>query len=141
MTAPNNAGTPNILIVDDDPLVVHALAKVLRPYGQVSFTMDFDMVHVTAALARPKVILLDVDLPGVTGLEITRKIRENPELDGTPVVLMTAHRCGTVLNEAEHLVGDDRVMLKPIDMDSVTHMVSHMLSQGLDAAAAAPAHH
>lgn len=127
MTAQEPTETPKILIVDDDPLMVHALAAALKPLGKVSFTTDFDLVHVTVALARPKVLLLDVDLPGVTGLEIARRIRENPDLDDTQVVLMTAHRCGSVLHEAESLVGD-RVMLKPIDLGAISDKVGGMLS-------------
>lgn len=131
---------PKIMIVDDDPLVVHSLAQALRPLGKVSFTTDYEMVHVTAALSHPEVLLLDVDLPGVTGLEIARRIRANPDLDGTCVILMTAHDCGAVLNEAKTVSGG-RVLLKPIDLSSVAALTEQLISEASTSQLAAATHH
>jgi len=113
---------PVFLIVDDDPLIVHALARTLRPLGKVSFTSEFDRVHVVAAMSKPKVILIDIDLPQVTGLDIAKSIRGNPDLDSTQIVLMTSHRAESVLKAAEELSGN-HVVSKPIDFGELTRMV------------------
>nr|WP_285887451.1 response regulator [Hydrogenophaga intermedia] len=117
-----NVTTPTFLIVDDDPLIVHALARALRPLGKVSFTNAFDRVHVTAALAQPRFILIDIDLPDVTGLDIARTIRANPELKGADLILMTAHSADAVLKEGEALTGIP-VFKKPINMERLLDFI------------------
>ena len=119
MNTPSPSGTPaagpTFLLVDDDPLVVQALAQALRPLGKVAFSTAFNDVHVVVAQSLPRMVLIDVDLPQVTGLEIVRRIRSNPELDGVLLCLMTAHSSETVLQEARSLPVS-LVLQKPIDI-------------------------
>ncbi len=122
MRKDSNSSTLTFLIVDDDPLIVHALARALRPLGKVSFTTAFNSVHVTAALAQPRFIMIDVDLPGVTGLEIARAIRTIPELAATDLILMTAHSDEAVLKEGEALTGIP-VLRKPINMERLLDLI------------------
>jgi putative two-component system response regulator len=117
---------PTFLIIDDDPLVVHAMAKALRPLGKVAFSTEYDRVHVVAALSRPRVMLIDVDLPQVTGLDIVRRLRLNPDLDSVHVLLMTAHRGKSVLEEARSLTVDE-VLTKPIDTASLVASIKELL--------------
>lgn len=126
MSNETNPTAPTFLIVDDDPLIVHSLAKALRPLGKVSFTNAFDMVHVTAALARPRFILVDIDLPNVTGLDIARAIRNNPDLDATEIILMTAHNAEAVLREAQSLTGMP-VLQKPIDLYQLVELIKQRI--------------
>lgn len=122
MTRDPDPSSPVFLIVDDDPLIVHTLAKAIRPLGKVSFTTAFDQVHITAATLKPQVILLDVDLPRITGLDIARLIRSNPDLDGTRILLMTAHHAPSLLKEGETITGGP-VLRKPIDLDQLVAML------------------
>jgi len=107
--------SPVFMIVDDDPLMVHALSNALRPLGKVTFSTEFDQVHLMAAITRPRILLIDIDLPEVTGLEIVRRINANSDLDDSHVFLMTAHRSASVLNQVEGL-RIDGLLIKPIDM-------------------------
>lgn len=118
---------PVFLVVDDDPLIVHALAKALRPLGKVAYSTDFDQVHVMAALTMPRIMLIDIDLPQVTGFEIVRRIRANPDLDGSHVFLMTAHRGEAVLREAANLAIDG-LLQKPIDFKSLLERAERLIS-------------
>jgi DNA-binding response OmpR family regulator len=126
MTDPQSAEHPTFLIVDDDPLVVHALAKALRPLGKVAFSTEFDKVHVAAALSKPRLMLIDVDLPQVTGLDIVRRLRLNRDLDHMHVLLMTAHRGESILQEARSLTVDG-VISKPIDMGALVARVKDLI--------------
>lgn len=119
---------PMFVVVDDDPLIVRTLARALRPLGKVSFSTDFEQVHISVALNVPRVILVDIDLPQVTGLEIVRRIRSNPELDGTYVFLMTAHRSESVLQEARAL-NIDGLLEKPIEMEALLKTLQGMVGQ------------
>lgn len=126
MKAPSSREPPSFLIVDDDVLIVHALARVLRPLGRATFTMEFDKVHVMAALTRPSLMLIDIDLPQVTGLEIVRRIRSNPDLDQMHIFVMTAHQSESILREARSL-SINEVIAKPIDTEALVSRISALL--------------
>lgn len=132
MNTPSPSGTtaagPTFLLVDDDPLVVHALAQALRPLGKVAFSTAFNDVHLVTAQSRPRMVLIDVDLPQVTGLEIVRRIRSNPELDGVLLCLMTAHNSESVLQEARALPVS-LVLQKPMDTALLVGQVRLLLEK------------
>jgi len=67
-------------------------------------------------------MLIDLDLPEVTGLEIARAIRTNPDLDATRILLMTAHNTDALLKEGEELTGSP-VLRKPINLDSLVELM------------------
>ncbi|HSF05635.1 MAG TPA: response regulator [Methylomirabilota bacterium] len=80
-----------VLIVDDEPNVVEL----------VRVTLEDDRVHVIAAMSgtealelvatgRPDLILLDVNLPDLSGLEVCRRLRREPSLAGCRIVMLTA---------------------------------------------------
>jgi len=117
---------PMFMVVDDDQILVHALARALRPLGKVAFSNDFDSVHISAAIARPRVMLIDVDLPLVTGIEIARRIRSNPDMDSVYILMMSAHRTDAVLNRVAEL-DVDGLLEKPIDMPALLARVHTFL--------------
>jgi two-component system cell cycle response regulator DivK len=114
------------MVVDDDQILVHSLARALRPLGKVAFSNDFDSVHLSAASGRPRVMLIDIDLPLVTGFEIARRIRSNPEMDSVYILLMTSHRSEAVLKQVAGL-GVDGLLEKPIDMPALLARVQVLL--------------
>lgn len=126
MKASSSLERPSFLIDDDDALIVHVLAKVLRPLGKAAFTMEFDKVHVMAALTRPSVMLIDIDLPEVTGLNIVRRLRSKADLDQMHIFVMTAHRSDAILQEARSLSIDD-VITKPIDTEALVSRIRALL--------------
>lgn len=116
------------MVVDDDQIVVHTIARALRPLGKVAFSNDFASVHLSAAKARPRMMLIDIDLPIVTGIEIVRRIRSNPEMDSVFILMMTSHRSEAVLKQVEGL-GVDGLLEKPIDMPALLTRVQALLNQ------------
>jgi sigma-B regulation protein RsbU (phosphoserine phosphatase) len=114
------------LVVDDDQILVHALARALRPLGKIAFSNNFDSVHISAASARHLVMLIDIDLPLVTGIEIARRIRSNPDLDSTYILMMTSHRSEAVLKQVAGL-NVDGLLEKPIDMPALLARLQALL--------------
>ena len=114
------------MVVDDDQILVHTLARALRPLGKVAFCNDFDSVDVSAASARPRVMLIDIDLPVVTGIEIARRIRSNPDMASVYILMMTSHRSEAVLKQVEGL-DVDGLLQKPIDMPALLARVESLL--------------
>jgi two-component system response regulator MtrA len=80
--------TPRILVVDDDQALAEMIGIVLRSEGyDADFSADgndaVDAFHAT----KPDLVLLDVMLPGIDGIEVCRRIRAD---SGTPIIMLTA---------------------------------------------------
>jgi len=101
-----------ILLVDDDP----ALRTLLRTTFEVA---DVDVVEADGAdaarkrirAARPDVIVLDVNMPGMTGLELCRELKADPATKEIPVVLLTGSTGGT--SAAAKRAGAEAFLRKP----------------------------
>jgi two-component system, OmpR family, alkaline phosphatase synthesis response regulator PhoP len=82
---------PTILIIDDEPTVADLLAELLAEEGYAVVTA-FNAAEglARAADVRPDLILSDVMMPGDDGYTLARTVAADPDLRGTPVVLMSA---------------------------------------------------
>lgn len=91
MTTARGPALPEILIVDDDPGMVQALAKALRPLGRLRFaTLGVDALRLIDESC-PDIVLLDAQMPGLSGFEVLDAIRGNPALADLPVIMVTSH--------------------------------------------------
>jgi DNA-binding NarL/FixJ family response regulator len=90
---------PRVLLVDDHPGIVRALCRVLSPMCDVVGTMaDGREVADAAAQLQPVVIVLDLNLPNVSGLDVCRQITQNNPL--AKVIVITAMADDAVRDEA-----------------------------------------
>lgn len=81
---------PDILIVDDDPGMVQTLARVIRPLGRLRFaTQGVDALRLMAE-APPDLVLLDAQMPGMSGFEVLEAIKRDPRLADIPVIFVTS---------------------------------------------------
>ncbi len=81
-----------------------------------------------ARRARPPVVLLDVGMPRLDGFEVCRRIRADPALAGTYVVMLTAN--GHPADELRALeAGADRYVTKPFNDDAVVELLTTLLEQ------------
>lgn len=92
--APNEAQPdtppPDILIVDDDPGMVQTLARVIRPLGRLRFaTQGMDALRLMAE-APPDLVLLDAQMPGMSGFEVLEAIKHDAQLVDIPVIFVTS---------------------------------------------------
>lgn len=84
------ADAPMILVVDDDPAVRAGLAELLRAESyQVVVEADAAGGLESIRIMKPDVVLLDVQLPDLSGFEVCRRVKENPESRLTPIVFLT----------------------------------------------------
>ena len=82
---------PNVLIVEDEPPLVELLSYNLEKAGfQAQVARDGDEALLAVEERRPDLVLLDWMLPYVSGIEICRRIRRNPETRDLPIILLTA---------------------------------------------------
>ncbi len=83
--------TPRILSVDDSQTVRMALARLLRPFAcELDEAAHGEEGLARARLRKPDLIILDCNMPVMDGLTMLRKLREEPELKRTPVIILTA---------------------------------------------------
>lgn len=116
-----------VLVVDDEAVVLEFLERLLTLEGYKVHTAA-DGSSALAALERhaPDVILLDVELPGLDGFEVCRRIKLAPATRLTPVVLVTG------LHEREHRIeginaGADDFLTKPLDPDELRARVRSLV--------------
>lgn len=79
-----------LLIVDDDPFYQHLLSRVLSRQHAVSATTSGREGVRLAKELQPDLVLVDLRMPEMSGVEVIRELRENAELAQTPVILMTS---------------------------------------------------
>jgi diguanylate cyclase (GGDEF)-like protein len=118
-----------VLIVDDDPALVQHVRQGLTPYGY-KFREARDGAQALSAIreARPDLILMDVEMPGLGGVEVCRIIKANGGEDGfgfIPVILMTARQAAGKVEGLE--LGADDYLVKPFDMLELGARVKSML--------------
>ena len=88
-----------VLIVDDHEHLRHILASVLRYAGYETLEAGTgNQAVATAVSAQPSLILMDLDLPDMTGIDTAKIIKKNPNTAKIPVILLTAYE-GEVLRE------------------------------------------
>jgi two-component system, response regulator len=76
-------------------------------------------------LCTPKVILLDLHLPKVSGLEVLRKLKADERTKAIPIVVLTSSREDQDITECYKL-GVNSYIVKPVDFDNFTHAVSEL---------------
>jgi DNA-binding response OmpR family regulator len=118
---------PVILVVDNEPLNVELLQAIL-PTKDYDVATASDGDEALAILARHKIdlVLLDVMMPNLNGFEVTRMIRADPKIKGTPVILITA------LSETKERImgieaGCDEFVTKPFDKQEVLARIRTLL--------------
>lgn len=80
---------PKVLVVDDQAVNVRALAALLQPDVETLFATDGIAALAKARDQSPDLILLDVDMPGMDGYEVCRRLKADPATAGIPVVFVT----------------------------------------------------
>lgn len=82
----------SILLVDDDPLLVQMMGAMLAELGRVRFATSGEAALRQMAQEVPDLVLLDAEMPGMSGFELCRMIRSCAEYGDIPVIFVTAHQ-------------------------------------------------
>src|SRR5690349_18218239 len=120
---------PVVLVADDEPSTLALVANHLRTQGyHVLEASDGDEAWNLACQELPDAVVLDVMMPGMSGWEVCRKIREAVSLAHTGVVMLTG--IGDTLNEiTSPLYGADAYLDKPFQFTKLTEVVKATLEQ------------
>lgn len=127
-TRPNSmkpATKKRVLIIDDDKHICALLEEALGRTYETEAAQNGAQAFGSILKTRPDVILLDINLPGMTGLEILRALKE---LDATiPVLIVTGNDTVAVAEDALRN-GAAAYIPKPFDLRYLDHLVAAALS-------------
>jgi putative two-component system response regulator len=116
---------PTILVCDDDPSLRELVRAVLGNRYRFVEAADGSEALELARELPPDLIVLDVMLPGVSGIEVLEALHADPALAAIPVVVITAWSHAEL--DAE-LAGADRFVRKPFDPDALSTAVEELLA-------------
>lgn len=119
--------SPLILVVDDSKLIRHVIEKQLKEKGyRVVTAGEGQKALEIASNVQPKIALVDMVMPGMGGLELTKKLKENPKTMGTKVIALTGINSEeTLLKAFKH--GVDDYMNKPFTASELEVRISRLL--------------
>ena len=116
-----------ILIVEDNPQNMRLIEMLLgaRGYTLLKAINGEEAVNLATA-ERPDLIIMDIQLPKMNGLEATRKLRQLPDFSYTPIIAITAY---AMKGDREKLLaaGCDAYLSKPINTRKLPEVISEML--------------
>jgi two-component system chemotaxis response regulator CheY len=113
-----------ILVVDDNTDHRDLIVIMLEAEGHVvSTAKDGSEGLEQIQIARPDLIICDVMMPGVDGIQMVKMLRQKPEYNSLPVLMITAH--GDVRTNAIQ-AGANRTLGKPFDLDELIAIVQEM---------------
>lgn len=104
----------SVLIVDDDPAVVLILNKMLGSEFDVRFALSGRDALRLVQESQPDLVLLDIDMPEMSGIEVCRHLRAEPTFEATPVIFITSHNDADSEVEALNAGGSDFIA-KPLN--------------------------
>ena len=123
------ADGPIVLLVDDDPAMLKMLEVNFRLSGFVVRTALRGDEAVDAAIADPPdALVLDVMMPGLSGFDVARRIRQEPALADIPIVFLTAKSQDDDRAEG-HAVGGTEFVTKPFDPAALVETVRRRLTR------------
>ncbi|MFB2939446.1 response regulator [Aerosakkonemataceae cyanobacterium BLCC-F154] len=124
---PTNNTEAKVLIVDDDPAVLTHLKALLTPWGLQVFTLTesekfWDVLIATA----PNLVVLDLEMPLVSGLELCQVIRQDAQWGDLPILVVTAHTDAESLQQAFAAGADDFITKPVLGPELVTRILSRI---------------
>jgi DNA-binding response OmpR family regulator len=118
-------GAATILVCDDDPNLRELVRAVLGPRYRFIEAADGAEALSIAREERPDLIVLDVMLPGLSGIEVLEELRSTDALKEIPVVVITAWSHAEI---DVQVAGADRFVSKPFDPDELSAAVEELLT-------------
>lgn len=119
-----------VLAVDDDPLVLETVATLLTSLNVEMHTLEEPLTFwETLQKVKPDLVILDVDLPYVSGIELCRAMRAEPKLAHIPVIFMSAYNDSDTVHRVFLAGGDDYVFKPVVGPELITRVRNRLMRQ------------
>lgn len=114
-----------VLIVDDNSDILWVVETILKRYGfEVLTTLRGEEVMAKTKKHNPQLILLDVFLSGVDGIEVCNLLKSNPETKDIPIIMFSAH---TNFNDVMKFCRADDFVTKPFDTNELVKKINYQI--------------
>jgi diguanylate cyclase (GGDEF)-like protein len=117
----------NLLVVDDEPIFLDGLQALLEPWG-IRMTKLTDPVQFWEGLqtTAPDLLILDVEMPHINGIELCQAVRIDPDWQGLPILFLTAHRDPETIQQIFAAGADDYVSKPIIGPELLTRIMNRL---------------
>ena len=125
------AGMPafTVLLVDDDPVILKLLQVNFEMEGYAVITANDGAEGLARARAeRPDIVLLDIMMPKMDGLEVTRALKSDSATRSIPIILLSAKAQVSDVQQGKDIGADD-YLTKPFDPLELLERVGHLLNR------------
>jgi diguanylate cyclase (GGDEF)-like protein len=120
-----NATNVRVLAVDDDPQTLVVLKTLLEPWGLTVFLLDNpQQFWPTLEATAPDLLILDVEMPDISGIELCQIVRHDARWNGLPILFLTAHTDADVVNQVFAVGADDFVSKPIVGPELVTRIIN-----------------
>ena len=118
---------PRILYIDKDRNSSNLMKRILEADGfSVSLASNVLKGLLLARVECPDLILLDIDMPGLNGYEITRRLRRIEHTRDTPIIVVSSS-CDPKARTLNAQAGCNHYIIKPIDVDRIAEQIGTFL--------------
>ena len=119
-----------ILVVEDNPLNMKVVLMTLKKYGYTMLeAVDGEQALEVAIREKPDLILMDIQLPKMDRLEVTRRLRQMPDLQQTLIIALSAYAMKGDREKGME-AGLDDYLSKPVNTRELPKVVEDRLSRG-----------
>ena len=116
-----------VLVVDDDKYVCDVIKLMLEKKGcEAIIVSDANQVLDKVEIEQPDIVLLDIMLPDISGLELLKALKDNPKTKKIPVIMVTGKKDYESMVSAKGLLADD-YLAKPFLSDELIKIISKYL--------------
>jgi CheY-like chemotaxis protein len=120
---------PTVLVADDDKVVSGVLSTFLRQNGfNVVVAFDAIQAWIMSVKNPPTAILLDILMPGGSGMEVLRKLKTSTKTGSVIVLAMTASNDPSLPAKAKEM-GAEGFLRKPIDLENLRQLLSRVIGE------------
>lgn len=122
---------PRILSIEDDPDLQHLISYCLRNQGfEVHYAFTGPEGYEKTLALNPDLILLDMMLPGLNGVEVVRKLKQKKLTRAIPVIVLTAYAADANFMESEVMaLGAVEYLRKPVQTDELVKAIKRLLGE------------
>lgn len=117
-----------VLVVDDDPAILEICSDLLQTEGyEVAVATNGQQALEQAHEETPSVVLMDIMMPVMDGIEACRRLKADQHTADVPVVLMSART--NLTRQSGDLVQADALVAKPFDIDYLLNTIAELVGE------------
>ena len=116
-----------VMVVDDDPQILATLRRLLEPWGiKVTTLEEPQQFWETLEATQPDLLILDIKMPQVSGVELCQVVRNDSRWGGLPILVLTAYTDADTVNQVFSVGADDFVSKPIVGPELVTRIINRL---------------